>query len=404
MTRGSRTAVATLSLLLGMSVLAGCSESADPGSFPISYSAASSSSTAPEADSDVDATNDGNMASDDEDVTGAEIDLSTTARSLTELLDGAGLATVSNGLAGFTSVGEDEHGKFAIAQSNDGVSWTTLAGRVSGLPGTLAGPYRLWVFGDGYLLYGTSGFDDQELLGPDPFVAISADLLAWQEVELPGIDPLFYGNWPQAHGPGDVNREGSLAYFSGFNRASESGAGFPVAWVLRPGREPVLLDRGQTLFEYSFVGDELVGLGYDRARRLQLGVLDGEHWRVRSMPPANLALVSQLYAVGSSLLFLNAGESWSSPDAGVTWNQIDTIPSEIRSFGYFGAFAAAGPPEPPFGTPETFPFSTDAAVWIDIPLPEGASSVRHLTSGELGLLSLVEFSAPQRYETILTTR
>ncbi|MCP3935950.1 MAG: hypothetical protein GY708_11335 [Actinomycetia bacterium] len=303
------------------------------------------------------------------------------------------------------SVGDNPDGEFAVVRSADGVHWTENGGGLTGLPEALAGPYRIWPFGDGFMLYGSSGFEDPELLGEDPFVAISDDLLTWEEIELPGMDQLFFNGWQNAHGPGDVSADGQVALFSGSNRAFESGVGGLVLWVVRPGRAPVLLDNDEGVYAFTFLQGMPIGLTWLQGGAPQLYLLDDVTWMPLPSPPANPQLGPAVRAVGSALFLLSSGESWSTNDVGATWSQIPTMPSSVRSSGYFGAFTVGGPAEPPFGAPDSFRVSTDGIGWTSSALPEGATGIRHLASNEAGLLSVVEFGKPQqRFETLFTPR
>lgn len=298
-------------------------------------------------------------------------------------------------------VGDDPEGTFTVVRSNDGTVWERVEASFTGLPDSLAGPYRLWRFGDGFMLYGSSGFEDPDLLGEDPFVATSHDLASWEEVDLPGIDQLFYLGRQQAHGPGDVSGDGSLALFSGFNRAFESGVGGPVLWALRPGESPVLLDN-EFVYAFAFVQGKAVGLSQRPSGELLLFGLEGTRWEPIPGPPANPGLSSDVRSVGDTLFILNAGETWASDDLGDTWSKIETIDSQTRSFGYFGTSAIASPEEPSFGTPDSFRISVDGVGWETVPLPEGATSIRHLTTSEAGLFSLLSFGRTQEYEFLFT--
>lgn len=323
--------------------------------------------------------------------------------TLTSILDGLTLAITAHPSGGFVGVGDDQNSGFAVIRSDDGEVWKKICDDFSGLPDALAGPYRIWRFGDGYMLYGTSGFEDPTLLGEDPFVATSTDLLAWTEIELPGIDPLFYGRRQAESGSGDVSSDGSIALFLGANRAFESGVGGRVLWAIRPGEAPVLLENEENIYAFTFLHGTPVGLTRTFSREVRLFQLEGEQWAPLPAPAASTGQSPEVRTVGDSLIVFNSGETWASVDLGSTWSKLETLSSDTRSSGYFGEFAIGSPEEPPFGEPETFSLSLDGADWESAALPAGATGIRHLASTETGLVSVVAIGKTQEYEILFTS-
>lgn len=325
------------------------------------------------------------------------------ASQLAEILEQQTAAVAGSYDGGFIGIGnKNSNGAFTVVDSGDGSAWTEREDPIVGLPEDFEGPYRIWRFGEGYLIYGESAVGTTKAGATEPFVATSDDLANWEHVEMSGIDSLFYNGWQSAHGPGDVAEDGSLAIFVEDQYVADVGRQ-PNMWLLEPDQDPITLPNDQGIYNFTIVDSTVVGItsASDR-RRYRLWVLEDDKWSEIPAPPANMRLGAELRSVGDTLAYLSTGESWFSRDLGSTWTQSDPLDAGRRNFGYFGPNGSAGPAEPPYGTPDTFAVSSDGANWKSVELPDGAAEIRHLVTTEDGILSLVTFTSPPSHQTLFT--